>query len=63
MIRNVLTRLKNIEPYPVAALVLFLLAFAVVLYRVMRMKRDQAAALGRLPLEDSKEEEGEHRHE
>jgi hypothetical protein len=63
MIRNVLTHIESIAPCAVAALGLFLLVFVFALVRVIRMKPEHAAAMGRLPLEDSDSLEGAPRHE
>lgn len=42
----------GLSVYPIAALVLFVGAFAVILYRTMRMSKKASAMHGRLPLED-----------
>ena len=61
MIKNVLVHINDIEVFPIISLVLFVLVFAGSIIRAASLKKSEAAAYGRMPLEDSKE--GEFNHE
>lgn len=61
MIKNVLVHIQHIEIYPILSLVLFVLVFAGAILWALSLKKSEAAALGRMPLEDSKQ--GDDRHE
>jgi hypothetical protein len=64
MIGKVLESIEGIGVYAVVALVLFVAAFTLMLIKVLRMKRDDVEALGRLPLEpaDAAGTEGDRSH-
>ena len=64
MIKNVLTSMSDIHVYPILSLILFVLVFAGAVVRAVTMRKSEAAALCRMPLEDSNEStEGEIRHD
>ncbi len=63
MIKNVLTHIENIAVFPIISLILFALVFTGMVLWTMSMKKSDAAACGRIPLEDATEEEGGHRHD
>ena len=52
----------SLDVYPVTALVLFVFAFAVILYRVWKMSKGESARHGRLPLEDDTPQEPRNPH-
>lgn len=59
MIKNVLCSITDVEVYPIVALVLFLFVFTVAAVRAFTLKKSQAAALCRMPLEDCTMHEGD----
>lgn len=59
MIKNVLVHIEHIEIYPLISLTLFVLVFAGAIAWALSLKRSEAAAYGRMPLEDSTENEGD----
>lgn len=58
MIKNVLVHIENVAAYPLVSLVLFVLVFAGATLWALSLSRSQAAAYGRMPLEDSTDNEG-----
>jgi cbb3-type cytochrome oxidase subunit 3 len=63
MIRTVLEHIRHIEVFPIISLVLFILVFAGATLWAMSLGKSRAAAYGRMPLEDSTDDEGGNRHE
>jgi cbb3-type cytochrome oxidase subunit 3 len=59
MIRNVLVHIEHIAVYPIVSLVLFLLVFAGATLWALSINKAQAAAYGRMPLEDSTDSKGD----
>jgi len=54
MIRNVLESIEGIGVFPTISLIIFMLAFVVMIIRVMRMDRKQVDHMSRIPLDDDK---------
>lgn len=52
-VKNVLCGIASLEVYPIVALVLFALVFAGAACWAFTLKKTEAAALCRMPLEDS----------
>ncbi|MBW7907357.1 MAG: hypothetical protein H3C50_00325 [Kiritimatiellae bacterium] len=63
MIKNVIANIEHVTVLPIVALVLFMLVFVGAALWAMGLKKSEASAYGRLPLEDASPSEGEHRHE
>ena len=60
MITNVLCSIRDLQAYPIIALIMFLFVFTGSIVRALAMQRDEAAARGRMPLEDTtSDNEGE----
>ncbi len=55
MIKNVLVHINHIEVLPIISLVLFVLVFAGATLWAMSLKKSEAMAYSRMPLDDSKE--------
>lgn len=55
MIKNVLVHINHIEVLPIISLVLFVLVFAGATLWAMSLKKSEAMAFSRMPLDDSKE--------
>ena len=55
-IRHNLTSIKGVEIFPMLSLLIFVLFFAVVITRVIRMSKSEVIELGEIPLleDDSK---------
>ena len=54
-----LTEIMGIEIYPIISLLIFVLFFAVVLWRTFRMSKAEVEMLSNIPLEDKFYEEKE----
>jgi hypothetical protein len=66
MYKETLRAIAGIDVFPVVSLVLFVVVFSVVLYRVCRMERSQVRRFAALPLDSGGRrvvEEGGHAHE
>lgn len=53
MYGDILRGIAGVEIFPVLSLVIFVAFFAIVLVRVVRMKRSRIEHLSRLPLDDA----------
>jgi cytochrome c oxidase cbb3-type subunit 4 len=51
-IQHNLTSIKGVEIFPMLSLLIFVLFFAVVLTRVIRMSKSEVVELGEIPLSD-----------
>ncbi len=63
MIKNVIANIEHVTVLPIIALILFMLVFICAALWALSLKKSEASAYGRLPLEDASVNEGEHRHE
>jgi len=52
IVTNVLENIVNIQIFPIIGLIVFLLFFVVMIYRVMRIDKDEIEENSRLPLTD-----------
>jgi cbb3-type cytochrome oxidase subunit 3 len=52
MIRNVLESIEGIGIFPTISLIIFMLAFVVMIVWVLRMDRDEVDKISRIPLDD-----------
>jgi uncharacterized membrane protein len=50
-----LTTIDGVNIYPIFSLVVFVLFFVVMIYRVVKMKKNYIDEMGRLPFEDNLE--------
>lgn len=55
-IKHNLTEMIGIEMYPMISLVIFVLFFSFMIYRVVKMKKTDLEELSAIPLNDSTEE-------
>lgn len=53
MIKNVLCTIQDVQVYPIVALFMFLAVFAGAIVVALTMKRSDAAARSRMPLDDA----------
>ena len=51
-IKHNLTGIDGVEIYPMISLLIFILFFAVVIFRVVKMKKNEVVELSDIPLED-----------
>jgi cytochrome c oxidase cbb3-type subunit 4 len=63
MIKNVMLQIYRVEIYPIMALLIFTLFFAVIIWRALRMKRSEVNELSQLPLGTDDGKEGKRNHE
>ena len=52
-IKHNLTSINDVQIYPIFTLVLFTLFFAVVVYRVVKMRKDEVNEISDIPLQDT----------
>lgn len=50
-----LTTIDGVSIYPIISLLVFVLFFTVMLYRVIRMKKTEISELGKMPFEEEVE--------
>ncbi|NOZ74105.1 MAG: hypothetical protein GXO90_01830 [FCB group bacterium] len=59
MFKHIFEQIQGLEFYPMAAMLLFLLAFGLVIGGTLALTRSETDYLSRLPLGGSREKEGE----
>jgi cytochrome c oxidase cbb3-type subunit 4 len=52
-----LSTIQGVSLYPMLSLLIFVIFFALVLIRVLRMKKNRVSELSNIPLEDANEDE------
>ncbi len=55
IVTNVLESIVNVQIFPIIGLVIFLLFFVIMIYRVMRIDKTEVDEMSRLPLADNGE--------
>lgn len=56
IVTNVLESIVNVQIFPIIGLLIFLLFFVVMIYRVMRIDKSEIEEMSRLPLDDDRSE-------
>ncbi|GAB1442083.1 hypothetical protein MASR2M39_09180 [Ignavibacteriales bacterium] len=52
MYQNILTSIEGITVFPIISLIIFVLFFSVVIYRVIRMPNEEIKEIEKIPLDD-----------
>ncbi|MEN9302119.1 MAG: hypothetical protein RL264_548 [Bacteroidota bacterium] len=52
-IKHNLTSISDVQIYPIFTLVLFTLFFAIVVYRVVKMAKDEVSEISDIPFQDA----------
>ena len=52
MYQNILTSIEGITVFPIISLVIFVLFFSVVIYRVVRIPSEEIKEIEKIPLDD-----------
>ncbi|MBK6678591.1 MAG: CcoQ/FixQ family Cbb3-type cytochrome c oxidase assembly chaperone [Ignavibacteriales bacterium] len=52
MYQNILTSIEGITVFPIISLVIFVLFFSVVIYRVVRIPNEEIKEIEKIPLDD-----------
>ncbi len=52
MYQNILTSIEGITVFPIISLVIFVLFFSVVIYRVVRIPNEEIKKIEKIPLDD-----------
>ncbi len=52
MYQNILTSIEGITVFPIISLVIFVLFFSVVIYRVFRIPNEEIKEIEKIPLDD-----------
>ncbi len=59
MFTHILEKIEGVHVYPLASMILFVIAFGMVIAGVLFLSRSESEYLSRLPLENSGAKEGE----
>lgn len=58
IVTNALESIANIQVFPIIGLMIFLVFFIIMIYRVVKMDRNEVDEISRLPLEEDASETG-----
>lgn len=58
IVTNALESIANIQVFPIIGLMIFLVFFIIMIYRVVKMDRNEVDEISRLPLEEEPSESG-----
>ena len=58
IVTNALESIANIQIFPIIGLMIFLVFFIIMIYRVVKMDRNEVDEISRLPLEEEASESG-----
>ncbi len=58
IVTNALESIANIQVFPIIGLMIFLVFFIIMIYRVVKMDRNEVDEISRLPLEEEASESG-----